>query len=115
MYKVTLKRYGYPKWDGHQQLRALISSSVPTMPDDTKAKIAQDNQDFMSTIRSLVSITHVKASPEEAGGGLSWSTEFLVTSDIDANAIKEYYGEYAQQRANVYNPSLVHEVVITTV
>jgi hypothetical protein len=113
MYKVTLKRYGYPKWDGHQQLRALMASSTPNMPDNMKAKIIKDNQDFMSTIKSSVSVTYIKASPEEAAAGLSWSTEFIVTSVVEANAIKEYYGDYAQQRVNVYNPSLVHEVVIT--
>jgi hypothetical protein len=114
MYKVIIKRYGYPKWDGHQSLQGLVRNAIPGLSDADKIKYTKDNQDFISTIKTLVSTTYVKATDAEAATGLSWTTEMIVTSDVDANAIKDYFSDIVQKRNETLAPNggLLVEVTI---
>lgn len=105
MFKVSIKRYGYPVWDGHQRIHTLIGNSLPSLSDADKAKFIDDNRNFISTIKTLVSTTQIKATPSEIRAGLSWTTEYVVTNEVEANAIKEYYSIRVQERINAIDPN----------
>ncbi len=117
MYKVSVKRYGFKKWDGHQPIRVVTRQSVPDMSDEMVAKIAKDNIDFMSTIKTLVSTGHLKSTDEQAAAGLGWTTVFLIGDATEANAVKDYFAIVSQKRLDelVPNGGLLNEVTIEEV
>jgi hypothetical protein len=87
------------------------------MSDEEAAKVAKDNMDFMSTLKTLKSTANIKASEAEAAAGLSWITEIYVTDPVEANAIKEYFGVTAQKRLDENSPNagLLNEVTVEEV
>jgi hypothetical protein len=105
MYKVIIKRYGYPRWNGHEYITKLVRQSIPDLSPELQDKYYKDNQDFISTIKTLGSTTHKVVTDEEAATGLSWITEVVVGNEVDANAVKEYYSVTVQARNEELAPN----------
>jgi len=117
MFKVSVKRYGYPVWNGHQQIPELIRLALPSMSEEERVKFSKDNRDFISTIKTLVSTSYIKSTVAEAKAGLSWTTEFTVGNEVEANAVKEFFGIRVQERVNSIEPNggLVIQATVTRI
>jgi hypothetical protein len=105
MYKVTVKRYGYPRWDGTVNTRKFLRDNSPPVSEATKLKTMRDNTDFMSTIKTLKSINNVMATDEEAAAGLSFTVEYCIEDAEEAAVVLEYFNVKVQQRLLDIDPN----------
>jgi hypothetical protein len=105
MYKVTVKRYGFPRWDGSTPIRKFMNDNGPPLSEATKLKVVRDNTDFISTIKTLRSVSAVLATDEEAAAGLSFTVEYCIEDAEEAAAVLEFFNVKAPQRMLSLSPN----------
>jgi hypothetical protein len=104
MFKITIKRYGYPRWNGVTPTQSILRESLSSLDAATAQKLTNDKQDFMTSLKTVKSTAIRKSSDAEWEAGVSWVTEILVENEREADDLVEFTKVKTQERLNLVLP-----------